>query len=292
VLVLAALAASGCGQREEPVGALPPEYPVTVQGAGDDPVVLDAAPERVVALDPESAELIASVGGADLLAGVPANADVRGAGAVEVVDEDGDVDVDAAAALEPDLVVATVDTDRVEVAQLVRRTGASLYMQPSRNVDDLVQAVIDFGFLLGHPAEARQLAGQMERDVAEVEARLADAQPVDVFVDTGFFVSIRDESLFGDLLRRARAENVAPDPGLGPISPEELATADPDAYVVTSDSGRTLESLQRDPDTRALRAVREGRVVELPLDLVTHPGPDVAEALQTIAVELHPDAFR
>ena len=40
-----------------------------------------------------------------------------------------------------DLVVATVDTDRVNVAQLVRRTGAPLYVQPSRNVTDLVEAV-------------------------------------------------------------------------------------------------------------------------------------------------------
>jgi hypothetical protein len=32
-------------------------------------------------------------------------------------------------------------------------------------------------------------------------------------------------------------------------------------------------------------------VVVLPLDLVTRAGPRVAEALQTIAVALHPEAF-
>ena len=62
--------------------------------------------------------------------------------------------------------------------------------------------------------------------------------------------------------------------------------------MVTSDSGVTLESLRRAPETRDLRAVRNGRVVFLPVELVAEPGPDVAEALQTIAVALHPDAFR
>jgi ABC-type Fe3+-hydroxamate transport system substrate-binding protein len=63
-------------------------------------------------------------------------------------------------------------------------------------------------------------------------------------------------------------------------------------YLATSDSGVTLESLQRDPDTRDLGAVQNGRVVVLPDDLVTHAGPRVAEALEAVALALHPDAFR
>ena len=54
----------------------------------------------------------------------------------------------------------------------------------------------------------------------------------------------------------------------------------------------TLEGSSATPTTRDLRAVRKGRVVILPVELVAEPGPDVAEAFQTIAVALHPDAFR
>ncbi len=128
--------------------------------------------------------------------------------------------------------------------------------------------------------------------MAEVEDKLADVDPTTTFVDTGLFVTIRDPSLFGDLIRRAKGTNVATETDAGPLSPEELAARDPDVYLVTSDSGLTLESLRRSPDTRDLRAVRDGRVVILPVDLVTRAGPRVAEALETIAVALHPDAFR
>jgi ABC-type Fe3+-hydroxamate transport system substrate-binding protein len=72
----------------------------------------------------------------------------------------------------------------------------------------------------------------------------------------------------------------------------ELKTANPDVYVVTSDSGVTLEELRRGPETRDLRAVQEGRVVVLPAELVTRAGPNVATAFEQVAVALHPDAFR
>src|SRR3990170_8654792 len=58
-LVLGAVAALGaaCGERSEPTGELVAPYPVTVQGAGETPTQLAAAPQRIVALDAGSAEL-------------------------------------------------------------------------------------------------------------------------------------------------------------------------------------------------------------------------------------------
>ena len=51
-LLVAALAAVGCGERGLPraVGAAVPQ--VTVQGAGDQPAVLEKQAQRIVALDP------------------------------------------------------------------------------------------------------------------------------------------------------------------------------------------------------------------------------------------------
>jgi iron complex transport system substrate-binding protein len=290
--IAAVLLAAGCGEREEPTGNLSVDYPVTVQGAGGEPLPLSGPPARIVAFDSGAAELVSALGAGQALVGAPGSATVDGEQPANVVPEVGQIDVGRAVSLEPDLLLATLEADSVDVAQVQRRTGAPVYMQPSATVDDIVRAVLELGFVLDRPAEARALASSIRADVEKVEKRIADEEPVDVFVDTGLFVTIRERSIFGDLLRRAKATNVAPDPGQGPITAEELAAADPDVYVVTSDSGVTLESLRRAPETRDLRAVRDGRVVFLPVELVAEPGPDVAEALQTIAVALHPDAFR
>lgn len=268
-------------------------FPVTVEGVGDAPTVLESVPDRVVALDAGAAELIDALGAGGSLVGVPAGVSLSsGSTPAEVVDGNGQIDVDAVVELEPDLVVVTPETDRVDTAQVARRTGVPVYVQPALAVDDVPRAVLDLGFLLGKPVEARKLAGEIKGDVAEIEKRLADVDPVTTFVDTGLFVTIRDPSVFADLIRRARGENVALDPDAGPLRPEELAVRDPDVYLATSDSDRTLESLQTNPDTRDLRAVQEGRVEIVPLELVTRAGPRVAEALETIAVALHPEAFR
>jgi iron complex transport system substrate-binding protein len=299
-LVLTCLAAaggvlvlSGCGQREEPTGPIAAPFPVTVQGAGDEPTVLDAPPDRVVALAAGSAELVDALGAGGSLVGVPAGVRLSSGNApTEVVDGNGEIDVDAVVELEPDLVIVTPETDAVDAAQVARRTGAPVYVQPAIAVDDVPRATLELGFLLGKPVEARKLAAELKADVAEIEERLAGVAPATTFIDTGLFVTIRDPSFFADLVRRARGENVAPDRDAGPLTSEELLARDPDVYLATSDSDRTLESLQASPDTRDLRAVRDGRVVILPLDLVTQAGPRVAEALETVAVALHPEAFR
>jgi iron complex transport system substrate-binding protein len=296
IVALAAvtLLATGCGERSEPTGDIPAPYPVTVQGAGEAPTALSAQPRRIVALDAGSAELVDALGAGDRLVGVPADAVLRGGEKpAQIVKATGQIDAAAVAELEPDLIVATPDTDRVDVSQVERRTGAPLYLQPSRSVDDVLRAVIELGWLVGQPVEARQLATALRTKLAALEQRLAGERPVPVFVDRGFFITVSDDSLLGDLIRLARGENIAAgNAGLGPFPIADLVAKDPDVYLATSDAGVTLESLRRNEKTRALPAVRAGRVVVVPADLVTHAGPRVAEALQAVAVALHPDAFR
>ena len=115
---------------------------------------------------------------------------------------------------------------------------------------------------------------------------------VNVFVDTGLMTTAPDQSLIGDVIREAHARNVAGDTAeAGPVDPTELARLDPDVYVVTSDTMTTLADLRMNPQTRRLRAVREGRFVVLDERLLG-PGPRIGDGLVQVARLLHPDAFR
>ena len=62
---------------------------------------------------------------------------------------DPNTTVQRVAKLKPDLIVAAADTDPVDVAQAARRSGATVYVQPSRTVEDVERAVIELGFLDG-----------------------------------------------------------------------------------------------------------------------------------------------
>jgi iron complex transport system substrate-binding protein len=282
-----AIVLAGCGERSEPTGELEAVYPATGLGAGDLPVVLDSVPQRIVAVDAGSVELIEALGAGERVVGVPAGSTLESATApVEVVKETGQIDVDAIAGLEPDLVVATPEIDRVTLSQIEGLTGAPVYIQPSRSVEDVLAATLELGFLIGQPVEARQLAGSIKEAAAAVDERIAGSGPVEVFLDRGFFITIPDDSLPGDLIARAGGINIASGGvGSGPFPLADLLAADPDVYLTTSDSEVTLEELRADPETKNLQAVREGRVVVLPVELVTRAGPRVAEGLQAVAAE-------
>jgi ABC-type Fe3+-hydroxamate transport system substrate-binding protein len=150
LLCLAALAAltlaAACGERPEPAGELEQPDPVTVQGIEGQPAVLRSRPERIVALDPGSAELLIALGARDRLVGIPAGIE-KGDGprkaspdAVEVVSPTLRVRVDEIVKLEPDLLVATPSTDQLDLSRVQRETGATLYVQPSASIDDVLRA--------------------------------------------------------------------------------------------------------------------------------------------------------
>jgi len=124
-----------------------------------------------------------------------------------------------------------------------------------------------------------------------VAAKLGDRPTVTVFVDTGGFSTVSTRSLLGDLIREAHGRSVAgPSPEPGPFPLSRLVQLDPEAYIATSDSGRTLEGLRSHAGTKRLRAVRNKRFGIVSMTAAV-PGPKVGEALAEIARILHPDAF-
>jgi iron complex transport system substrate-binding protein len=293
-LLVSALLTTGCGERSEPVGALPQPYPVQVHGAGDRTTVLEARPERIVALDPGPAEILHAIDAGDRLVGVPAGL-ARGdaADADVLVRRTGQVDVQAVIELEPDLIVATPSVDQLDVARAERETGAAVYIQPEVSIPSVEHGIIDLGFLVGEAPAARQLVGRIARAVGAVESRLAGQAPVSVFVDTGFFITVPERSLLGDLVRRAHGQNIAGEaPGEGPFPLADLADLNPRIYLATSDSGVRLRELRRNPALRNVKAIRAGAFRIVPAALVTRPGPRIAKGLEAVAKALHPDAFR
>jgi iron complex transport system substrate-binding protein len=286
LLTAFAALAAGCGERPEPVGELGQTYPVVVRGAGDRPTVVQSAPERIVALDPGSAELIVALGAKRRLVGVPAGVeDVR---AAQVVSAVGRVNVDAITRLKPDLVVGTPSIDPLDLTRAARESGAVAYVQPADSVADVERGAIELGFLLGAAPEARRVVAGIRSRSSQIETRVAAEPLVPVFIDTGFRITVSDRSLPGDIVRRARGRNVAGgNPGPEPFRPCEVARLGTRVVLVVA------EERQRTPraEFAACPGGKRMRLVDVDPALVLRPGPGVAEALEAIARALHPDAF-
>ena len=141
----------------------------------------------------------------------------------------------------------------------------------------MVEATGDVGLLTNQPVAARRVTAAIQRTRRAVAARLAGTPPVSVFVDTGDFSTVPSRSLLGDLITEAHGENVAgPSPEPGPFSLRRLTQLDPDVYLATAGSGRTLAGLRAHAETKQLRAVKSGRFGVVPPGTAV-AGPAVGE---------------
>jgi iron complex transport system substrate-binding protein len=273
------LAGTACGERPEPTGSLVDVYPVTVQGAADRPAVVSAVPQRIVPLGAGPRRILRALGLGrrtitvnDSLVGLPLVGVIRRA--------------------RPDLIVASSDTDPLDLERARATTHATIYVEPGGSLDEVVGAIGDIGLLTNQPLAARHVTAAIQKTRREVAAKLQGRPTVTVFVDTGDFSTVPTRSLLGELIREAHGQSVAgPSPEPGPFPLRRLAQLDPDSYIATSGSGRTLEGLRAQPSTKRLRAVRS-RHFGIVSTTTAVPGPGVGQALVEIARILHPDAFR
>jgi ABC-type Fe3+-hydroxamate transport system substrate-binding protein len=256
-----ALLASGCGERAEPVGAQTDLYPVTITAADDRPFTIRAPAERIAGLDRGARAIFVALGVGDRIVGV------------------GD---------RPDVVVAPSATDDARLSQLA--AGTAVYVMPDTSIREIERAITQLGLITAEPAAARRLVRDIERRRVAVIAPLRGLPRVSVFVDLGRFRTASDQTLIGDLLREAGGRNVAAQAaGGGSFDVKQLVRLDPDVYIVTTDSGASLASLEKHREARLLGAVRRRRVVVVDSRLL-EPGPAIGKGLQKLAGALHPGA--
>jgi ABC-type Fe3+-hydroxamate transport system substrate-binding protein len=269
------LAGTACGERKEPTGALAENYPVTVQGGGDRATVVDSAPHRIVPVGAGPRQILRSLGLGRRL--MPVNDTLVGLPLVDAIRK-----------AKPDLIVASSGTDPLDLARARTATKAQVYVEPSSSLDDVVQAIGEIGLITGTPIEARHLTAGIQAKRRSVAARLAGAKVASVFVDDGDLSTVSSRSLLGALVAEAHGRSVAgASPEQGPFPLQRLRQLDPDFYLATAGSGRTLRQLRSRPGTRGLRAVKAGHFALLPPE-ASVPGPAVGTALVEVARILHP----
>ena len=273
------LAGTACGERKEPTGAKVRIYPVTVQGAGERPTSLRAAPQRIVPLGPGPRRILRALGLQkrivsvnDELVGLPLVGEIRRA--------------------HPDLIVASEDADPLDLARASAATHAAVYVEPGDSLAGVERGIDEIGLLAGRPVAARHLSAAIARTRRRIAARLSGYPQATVFIDLGSFGTVGSRTLLGDLVVEARGNDIAgPAPEQGPFPLRELLKANPEVYLTTSDSDTTLASLRRNRLMKRLQAVRKGRFGILPARL-TVPGPNIGSALVEVAKILHPQAFK
>ncbi len=152
--------------------------------------------------------------------------------------------------------------------------------------------ILGLGRRTGHVPAAARLTQAIDARTREVERAVADQPAPRVLMVLGVtpVVAAGPKSFLDEMIARAKATNVV-NAGAAwqTVELERVAEMDPDVVLDASAEGGTPSRLAADaPGWRAVRAVREGRVIPLDDPRVLRPGPRVAEGLAVLAHALHP----
>lgn len=214
---------------------------------------------RIVSLAPHLTELLFAAGAGSRVVGVVAYSDFPDAAkTLPQVGGYTSVDIEAVAALKPDLVVAWKSGNRNAHLDRLTALGVPVYLNEPRSLDDVARSLEALGQLAGSDADAGAAARAFRSRLATLHQRYAGQPPVRTFYQVWDrpLMTINGEHLIGDVIRLCGGVNVFA--GLGQLAPtvsvEAVLAANPEA-VVASGMGEArpewLDQWRRWPDLAA-----------------------------------------
>jgi iron complex transport system substrate-binding protein len=204
--------------------------------------------------------------------------------------------LEAIVALRPTLVVGTATASDKRQIEALNALGIPALMVNDDSVEEVEGNIITIGDRIGRRSAADRLLATIKAQIAAVEARLSGVKPVTVLMVVGHdpLVAVGSGTYLDELVTLAHGENIgeASQQTWPRLSLEYLMAVGPQVILdgqMGSERSVPSSFWARYP---SIPAVREDRVRGYPMDLMLHPGPRIAIALQTIARLIHPEAFK
>jgi iron complex transport system substrate-binding protein len=205
--------------------------------------------------------------------------------------------IEAIAALHPDLVVATRSINRPASVRSLEQLGIPVYATDPRTVGQVLTSTQRLGELLDAGDAGRSLAADLGRRLGGLDQRLAGLPPKNVLMVVWLdpLISVGHDTFLEDALRRAGAHSVIDSRQSWPnVNLEQVIHLQPDYLVFSSDDPRQVQrqlaELQQRPGWRRLEAVRNRRFIVVS-EAISHPSPRLIEGIEQLARALYPSQF-
>ncbi|MFL7794299.1 MAG: ABC transporter substrate-binding protein [Anaerolineae bacterium] len=269
---------------------------ITVEDGVGNVITLESEPQRIISLAPNHTEILYALGLGDRVVGVTEYCNYPPEAAEKTkVGDFVTIDLEQVVGLEPDLVLATT-MHMVETVPALQEQGIAVFVLDPQSASAVMDEIQKIGQVTGREEAAQALIADMQSRIDAVQERVKDAPRPKVFWELGpeLFTS-GPGSFINDLIVLAGGENVAADADSPwpQLSVEAIVLKDPDVIVLADHNyGQTAEMIKERPGWEDIRAVKEGRIIEIvDEDIVSRPGPRLVEGLEFLAKALHPDLF-
>jgi iron complex transport system substrate-binding protein len=252
---------------------------------------LKAPAKRIITLAPHATEILYAAGAGERLVGTvefsdypPAAKKVPRVGSYERLD------LEAIAALKPDLVIAWETGNPAGQVEKLRALGLTVYASQPNRMEDVAAQLERFGQLAGTEATASAAAGQFRQRLENLRRGNAKKPPVRVFYQiwTAPLMTVGGPQIISDAIRLCGGENVFGKLGqMAPtVSVEAVLEADPEAIVATGMGDARPEWLNDWNKWTRMTAVKRGNLFHINPDLMQRHTPRILDGAEQLCADL------
>lgn len=261
-------------------------------------VTVPDEPQRIVSLAPNITEIIFALGEEDRLMGATRYSDFPSqAKKLPKVGSYVHLDLEKIVALKPDLCIAIKDGNPIAVAKRLESLKIPVYAVNPRNLETIMQTVLEIGGLINAQKEAAFLVQDMDLRIQKVKSLVSNvAHRPRVFFQIGVspIVSVGTDTFIHGLIVLAGGTNLAQGPISYPrFSREQVLALSPEVIIITSMArAAVFEQVKAEwnkwPD---LPAVRDQRIFLEDSNFFDRPTPRLVDGLELLVRLIHPELF-
>ena len=263
-------------------------FPVTVQAANGAVEVVER-PTAIISLSPTSTEMLFAIGAGDQVIAVDEFSNYPDE--APTTDLSGyEPNVEAIAALNPDLVIVSDDLNDI-VAALTAIQVPVIHHPAAGSLEDTYSQIEQLGVATGNLSAAASLVASMQSEIegmVEAVGKVGEALTYYYELDATLF-SVTSKTFIGQVYALVGLENIADaaggaESGYPQLSAEYIIDADPDLIFLadTKCCGETPDTVAARPAWDQLKAVANQTVVPLDDDVASRWGPRVVALLAEI----------
>jgi len=260
-------------------------------GTGEE-ITVEERPERIVALQASTAQILWEIGAKDRVVGMPVRdftAYLDGSEEkTNIFNEDSTVNIEQVVALEPDIVIAPDAIENGTIEQL-RNAGLTVYKSGlDKSIEGIYEKTELYGNLVGNCEEADTVVEEMRSTVEEIETAVEGRENPRVLYYFYNFTA-GENTFIHEIIETAGGDNIAANAGISTyeqVNREIVAERNPEWILHPNDAPLPTG----EPYTSTI-ALRQNQTLTLNANYMNQAGPRIVIPLQKIAKTLHPEAF-
>jgi iron complex transport system substrate-binding protein len=278
-----------CAGLAGPGAALATGLPTTVSVQDDagHTITLAAPARRVVSLAPHTTELLFDAGAGDRVVATVRYGDYPAAAKqLPVVGDAHALDLEAIAALKPDLIVVWMHGNSANQIERLRALKLPIFYSEPKTLTQIGDSLRRLGTLAGTPQAGAAAATAYSAELARLRQRYGSRPPVRLFYQVWHqpLMTVNGQHLISDVIRSCGGVNVfADNPLLVPtLGVEAVLARHPQALATSTLDGQVDDSLALWRPFKAFEPVAKGALITIPSDHISRHTPRILLGAQRL----------